>query len=225
MRDATIVIDPGHGGLDKGAVGPDHLLEKDANLAIAADLRKLLAPARVVMTRTSDYTAGLSYRTDIASAVGADLFVSVHNNSSPDGPSAKPGTETFYQFRSSTSKRLAGLTYEELVRALRRFRVHWVAERDAGAKYRLNERGGDYYHVLRTSTVPAVIVEGLYISNPPEEALLRRADVRQLMAQALATAIDRFVTTDEPGSGFIANPLPRPSGPVYRTPTTCHDPS
>src|SRR5207244_11478330 len=124
------------------------------------------------------------------------------------------GTETFYQLHARASKRLAGLTYEELLKALQEFKVPWVAERDAGAKYRTNERGGNYYHVLRTSGPPAAIVEGLYISNPPEEALLRRENVRDLMARALARAIDRFITTHDPGSGFIAKPLPRASGPV-----------
>jgi N-acetylmuramoyl-L-alanine amidase len=226
LRDATIVVDPGHGGLDVGAVGPKGLTEKSVNIDLSRRLQALLAPARVVVTREGDYTAGLDYRTDIATAVGAQLFVSVHNNSSPDVHTDIPGTETFYQLKSSESKRIAGLTYEELVRTLEKFKgIPWVAERDAGAKYRLNERGGDYYHVLRTSRPPAVIVEGLYISNPPEEALLARGDVRDLMAHALARAITRYITTRDPGSGFIEKPLPRASGPVYHTPSACHDPA
>jgi len=224
LRSATIVIDPGHGGLDQGALGPHRLPEKTVNLDIATRLASLLQPARVVLTRTADYTAGLSYRTDIATALGAQLFLSVHNNSDPDTRAERPGTETYYQSKSSASKRLAGLTYEELLRALTPFPVSWVSARDAGAKYRINERGTDYYHVLRTSTVPAVIVEGLYISNPPEEALLARADVREVIAQALRRAIDRFVTTDDPGSGFVT-PLPRASGPVFHTPSRCQDPA
>jgi hypothetical protein len=79
--------------------------------------------------------------------------------------------------------------------------------------------------VLRTSRPPAVIVEGLYISNPPEEVLLRREDVRDLMARALARAITRFVTSKSPGSGFITKPLPRASGRVYVTPPACSDPA
>jgi N-acetylmuramoyl-L-alanine amidase len=225
LRDATIVIDPGHGGLDLGAVGPKGLQEKAVNLDISRRLAALLAPARVLLTRDADYTAGLQYRTDIASSVGAQMLVSVHNNSSPDIHTDIPGTETFYQLHSASSRRLAGLTYEELLHALIGFKVPWVAERDAGAKYRMNERGGDYYHVLRTSRPPAVIVEGLYISNPPEEALLARADVRDIMAQALARAIGRYLTTNDPGSGFVDKPLPRASGPVYLTPSKCRDPS
>jgi N-acetylmuramoyl-L-alanine amidase len=224
LKDATIVIDPGHGGIDSGAVGPRGLLEKGVNLEISKRLQALLRPARVVITRDGDYTAGLDYRTDIATALGAQVFVSVHNNSSPQIRTDQPGTETYYQLKSKPSKRLAGLTYEELLRTLRRFSASWVSQRDAGAKYRINERGIDYYHVLRTSRPPAVIIEGLYISNAPEEALLRREDVRDLMARALANAITRFITTDDLGSGFVT-PLPRASGPVYRTPSTCRDPA
>ena len=223
---ATIVIDPGHGGIDSGAVGPKGLMEKAVNLDLSRRLQTLLAPARVLLTRAGDYTAGLDYRTDIATAIGAQLFVSVHNNSSPDIRTDIPGSETFYQQHSTSSRRLAGLTYEELLRTLQVFKgIPWVAERDAGAKYRLNERGGDYYHVLRTSRPPAVIVEGLYISNPPEEALLAREDVRDLMARALARAITRYIATKDPGSGFVTKPLPRASGSVYVTPSTCRDPA
>jgi N-acetylmuramoyl-L-alanine amidase len=224
LREATIVIDPGHGGLDTGAVGPTGLEEKTVNLDIARRLETLLRPARVVLTHDTDFTAGLQYRTDIATSLGAQLFLSVHNNSSPEIRTDVPGTETYYQLRSPASKRLAGLTYEEIVRALERFSVAWVSQPDAGAKYRLNERGTDYYHVLRTTVPPAVIVEGMYISNPPEEALLRRDDVRELMAAALARAVDRFVTTSDPGSGFVT-PRSRGSGPVYVTPSACRDPA
>ena len=224
LRDATIVVDPGHGGLEPGAVGKGGLPEKTVNLDIASRLQILLRPARVFMTRQDDYTAALGYRTAIATAVGANLFVSVHNNASPDGPSEHPGTETYYQLKSPDSRRIAGLAYEEVRRALERFHVSWVSQDDAGAKYRMNERGIDYYFVLRHSTIPAVLVEAAYISNPPEEALLRREDVKDLMARALARAINRYITTDDPGSGFITKPLPRVSGPRSQTPPRCVDP-
>jgi N-acetylmuramoyl-L-alanine amidase len=152
------------------------------------------------------------------------VFVSVHNNASPDGPSEHPGTETYYQLKSRGSKRLAGLTYEEVLRTLERFHVSWVSQDDAGAKYRMNERGIDYYYVLRHTTIPAVIVESAYISNPPEEALLRREDVKDFLARALARAVNRYVTTDDPGSGFITKPLPRVTGPRSQTPSRCRDP-
>jgi N-acetylmuramoyl-L-alanine amidase len=224
MRDATIVVDPGHGGLDPGAVGKGGLREKTLNLDIAGRMQSLLRPARVFLTRHSDYTVALGYRTAIAFAVGAHMFVSVHHNASPDGPSEHPGTETYYQLKSKASKRLAGLTFEEVRRTLERFPVSWVSQDDAGAKYRMNQDGIDYYFVLRHSKVPAVLVEGAFISNPPEEALLRREDVKNGLSRALTRAIDRYVTTDDPGSGFITKPLPRVSGVRSRTPSRCRDP-
>jgi hypothetical protein len=71
--------------------------------------------------------------------------------------------------------------------------------------------------------VPAVIAENLYLSNAPEEALLRRPDVRAAIAGALAAGVRRFLETDEPGSGFVT-PLPRPPGPSGRLPRACIEP-
>jgi hypothetical protein len=93
--------------------------------------------------------------------------------------------------------------------------VAWQADRDAGAKARRRARGDDYYGVLREAQgVPAVIAEGLFISNPPEAALLARPDVQQAEADALARGVARFLTTDDPGSGFVdAYPRPEAAGP------------
>jgi hypothetical protein len=93
--------------------------------------------------------------------------------------------------------------------------VPWVADRDAGAKYRLRANGGDYYGILdRTAGVPAVLSEAAFISNAPEEALLVAPAFQAVEAQALTDAIVRFVTTQDPGSGFV-EPYPRtePAGP------------
>jgi N-acetylmuramoyl-L-alanine amidase len=238
---ATIVVDPGHGGGNPGAVGPGGLSEKAVNLDIALRLRDLLGAARdvdtdtgavrdgssygaprVLLTLDQDFTAALTYRTQIASRLGAHAFVSIHNNAEPDGPSPRPGTETYYQHRSSESKRLAGLAYEELVRTFGPYDVPWVADRDAGTKVRISSRGDDYYAVLRQTSGPAVLIEGLFISNPPEEALLADAGFRQAYAEALYRSLVRYITTDDPGSGFIA-PYPRGSGPSGGL-GTCVDP-
>jgi hypothetical protein len=93
--------------------------------------------------------------------------------------------------------------------------VAWQSDTDAGAKYRLNSRGQDYYGILRrTAGVPAVLTEALFISNPPEAELLARRDVQDAEAAALARAVTRFLVTDDPGSGFV-EPYPRvdPAGP------------
>jgi N-acetylmuramoyl-L-alanine amidase len=223
LDNATVVIDAGHGGSLPGSVGPTGLREAEPNLAIARALAGHLGRARVFLTRDGDYTAGLAYRNAIANSLGAHALVSLHNNADPDGPFEKPGSETYYQYRSTASKRLSGLVYEELVRALARFPVAWVADRDAGAKYRLNSGGADYYALLRGSRVPAVIVESLFVSNRPEEELLRRPDVLDAIAGAVAAALKRFFETEDPGSGFVV-PYPREPGPSGRLPATCNDP-
>ena len=224
LAQATIVVDPGHGGSETGAVGPHGLKESDVNLDIAKRLLSRLPGARVFLTRSGNYDAGLGFRAAIANGLHADAFVSVHNNADPDGPSSKPGTETYYQIASPASKRLAGLAYEELLPTLERFKVPWVSDKDAGAKYRTNARGLDYYGVLRHSQVPAIITESLYITNAPEETLLGRSTTREAIAEALGRAIDRFVTTTDPGSGFVT-PLVRNEGIPFALPTDCHDPS
>ncbi len=214
-----VVLDPGHGGDEPGATGPGGLTEKELNLAVVERTVAALEAAGidVAVTRTSDYRITLASRVAIAAALRPRVFVSVHHNAEPDGPREGPGTETYYQIRSPDSKRLAGLLYEEVVKALAAFPASWVADTDAGAKYRTNDAGGDYYGILRRSAevgVVASLAELAFITNPSEEALLRRDDVRQAEAEALARALARYLHSEDPGSGFTV-PYPRvtPAGP------------
>lgn len=223
LAQATIVLDPGHGGQLGGAVGPTGLPEKEPNLEIVRRLAARLPQARVVLTRDADYTAGLVFRATLANSLRAHLFVSVHNNAEPDGPSERPGTETYFQYRSPASRRLAGLLYEDVVRALTPFGADWVGDRDAGAKYRLNPEQADYYGLLRRSEVPTTLVEALFVSNPSEEALLRRPAALDAIADALASGLRRYFETDDAGSGFT-EPYPREPGPSGRLPSVCNEP-
>jgi N-acetylmuramoyl-L-alanine amidase len=214
---AEVVLDPGHGGSESGAVGHNGLTEKAVNLEVAVRAQRLLEANGVptVLTRAQDYRMTLGARTRIALALRPRAFVSVHHNGDPDGPHDGPGTETFYQYRNADSRRLAGLLYEEIFAALRQYQIAWVGDADAGAKYRLNSGGGDYYGVLRQSAgVPAVISEGAFITNPPEAELLARSDVQEVEARAVAGAIVRYLRTADPGSGYT-EPYPRttPAGP------------
>ncbi|HEV8115949.1 MAG TPA: N-acetylmuramoyl-L-alanine amidase, partial [Acidimicrobiales bacterium] len=116
---------------------------------------------------------------------------------------------------------------EELVVAFSAFDdVAWQADTDAGAKTRRNSRGEDYYGVLRQSAgVPAVLTEALFLSNPDEAELLARPRVQRAEADALARAIARFLTTDDPGSGSVeAYPRSTPAGPGGGS-TGCVDPA
>jgi N-acetylmuramoyl-L-alanine amidase len=169
----------------------------------------------------------LAARAAVVQAVQPALFISVHHNAEPDGPFPRPGSETYYQVASPESKRAAGLVYEELIAALSLFEADWMADTDAGAKYRTSGSGDDYYGVLRrTQGVPAVLSEALFVSNPTEEALLARDDVRRAEADALARAAERFLTTDDPGSGFT-EPYPRetPAGGGGGSGPDCVDPA
>ena len=172
-------------------------------------VRILEAGVNVVLTRSTDVRVVLGTRSQLVDKLHPKAFVSVHHNSSPDGPHAGPGTETFYQVRSASSKRLAGLVYEEVTRALSAYQLDWVGNVDAGAKYRLNDRGGDYYHMLReTAGVPSALAELAFISDPPEAALLARPDVQQIEGQAVARGILRDLRTSDPGTGYVT-PVPR----------------
>jgi N-acetylmuramoyl-L-alanine amidase len=220
-KTADIVIDAGHGGPESGAVGPGGLTEKELNLAVARMTVEALAAEGITaaLARTGDYRQTLGSRVAVATAMHPKAFVSIHHNAEPDGPRPEgPGTETYYQTgkdvppeRKAASKRLAGLIYEEVVKALSAYHADWVADRDAGAKYRLGDSGNDYYGVLRISAIGGVVgslAELAFISNPSEEFLLKRDDVRRAEAAAVARGIVRFLRTNDPGSGFTT-PYPR----------------
>lgn len=212
----VVVLDAGHGGVEPGAVGPAGLTEKALNLNVTSHAAKALAAAgyEVVQTRLGDYRVTLEARAKIVSALKPRAFVSIHHNAEPDGPRPEgPGAETYYQTVGSSaaeSKRLAGIVYEEVVRALSQYQgIAWVADRDAGAKYRKNASGDDYYGILRrTQGTPATLAELGFISNPPEETLYAKPEVQQVEGEAVARGIVRFLTTKDAGGGFV-EPYPR----------------
>jgi N-acetylmuramoyl-L-alanine amidase len=226
----VIVLDPGHGGGEPGAVSPSGLAEAGVNLAVARQTQAALEAQGVstLLTRTGDYEVALPTRSEIARDVSPRAFVSIHHNAEPDGPRDGPGTETYYQMASPDSKRLAGLIYEEVVKALSQYRVPWVADRDAGAKYRPSMTPGqDYYAMLRQpGKVVSVIVESAFISNQPEADLIARADVQHVEGEAIARGILRYLNTKDPGSGFV-EPYPRvdpPPAPGGTPAPPCRDP-
>lgn len=217
LSGATVVLDPGHGGDEPGAVGPNGTKEKDINLAVALETKRQLEAegAVVVLTRTADYRITLASRAAIVQALHPTLFISIHHNAAPDELRSTPGAETYRQIASAGSKRASGLIYEEIVRAFSAHKIQWAADRDAGAKYRLRSNGGDYYGILsRTEGTPGVLSEAAFITNPPEEELLVDPAFRAVEAGAFTRAVIRYVTTDDPGSGFVV-PYPRtePAGP------------
>ncbi len=227
ISEAMIVLDPGHGDRDWGGVGPSGLSEKEVNLDIAVRVRDLMGTAHdvdwdsgeislgsevaafgsVVLTRDivgpndGDFEAGLGYRATVGIAAGADAFVSIHNNTVPRKASDIPGSEVYYSTGAEGSDRLAGLIYEELLRSFAEFDADWRGGELLGARARLDpETDDDYYGLLRRATMPAVIVEGVYISEPDEEALLATEDFREAYAEAVYRGVVRFLSTAESGA-------------------------
>lgn len=225
---ATIVVDPGHGARDWGGVGPNGLSEKETNLDIAVRVQELMSAARdvdwttgavttgssvpafgnVVLTRSpdgpdqGDYELGLGYRATVADAAGADVLVSIHDNTLPQKATDIPGSEVYYSIGAEGSGRLAGLIYQELLLSFSHYDISWTGGAELGARARIDpETDDDYYGLLRRATMPAVIVEGVYISEEEQEALLATPEFRQSYADAVYRGIVRFLTTDDAGTG------------------------
>lgn len=208
VRGAHVVLDPGHGGSEPGAVGPSGLTEKELNLDIAGRVAALLRAegAAVVLTRTGDQRLTLQTRAAIATALDPLAFVSIHHNAAPVTNGPMPGSELYHQLADPESRRLAGLLWEELQTGLAPFGSDWAVGDDPGARARQSaSTGDDFYGVLRRSQgVPTVLTEAAFISDPEEDALLRTDEFRDAEAAAIATAILRLVDTEDPGSGFVA---------------------
>ncbi len=168
-----VVLDPGHGGDDPGAVGPDGLTEKSVNLDVAAAAAAGLdGKARVLLTRTGDDAVSLRARTDLANANRATVFVSVHANGSVDPKAA--GTETYSYPGSTLGALAASALQKQCVAALRR--------PDRGVKTA-------NFFVLRETECPAALVETLFVTNPKEAALLADPAVRRKAGEAVAAGI------------------------------------
>ncbi len=204
---ADFVIDAGHGGSETGAVGPGGLVEAELNLAVASEVRDRLQDAGyvAVLTRTRDVRVPIATRAEIAHALRPRAFISIHFNGGADAPSSRPGTEMYHQIGSADSRRLAGLLYEETLRVLEPYQASWVALADAGVLVRPNREGSDFYGVLRRPVpVTSVLAEYGYLTNAAEERLYARPEVQEALAGATVRAVDRFVNSSDPGSGFVA---------------------
>ena len=206
MGRSDVALDPGHGGSETGAVGANGLVEKHLNLAVAKLVRAELEAHgfSAVLTRSTDIRMPTVSRAEMALALSAKAFVSIHHNGGATRNSPDPGTEVFHQGHSPDSLRLAGILFEDVQDALSQFDVPWVATSNKGTRGLLRASDDrDLYGVLRHSEgLPAVLVEAAYLSNPPEARLLADPAVQSIEARAIAHGIIRFLTTDDPGSGF-----------------------
>ncbi|HEY5973912.1 MAG TPA: N-acetylmuramoyl-L-alanine amidase [Geobacteraceae bacterium] len=217
-----IVVDPGHGGKDPGAIGAGGLQEKDVVLSVGLMLARKIRDQLgidVVMTRSSDIFIELQERTAIANQVGADLFVSVHANASLNRNAS--GIETYYLNLAKTEK-AAQLAARENGTSLEKVSLLQAVLFDLMANYKLNDsahladevqktlhkklsggfagvknlgvKQGPFY-VLVGATMPSILVETAFISNEREEARLRDPQYLESTADGILDGIRSYVTS------------------------------
>ncbi|WP_018930630.1 N-acetylmuramoyl-L-alanine amidase family protein [Gracilibacillus lacisalsi] len=174
-----VVIDPGHGGEDPGAIGASGSYEKDFTLSLAKKISILLEDEpklELHMTREEDVflSAETRERPKFANELDADLYISLHANTFTD-PSVS-GTESFYYHKNS--KRLANIIHRHVSET--------TGFRNRGVKK-------ENYFVLKDTTMPAVLLEIGYITNPEEEQTMLTDDFQQSLAEAIKNGINEYL--------------------------------
>ena len=169
---STVVIDPGHGGFDRGGIPGQKVPEKMVALDTALRLQKLLERAglRTVMTRSTDVFVPLSIRSAIANAQSDAIFVSIHYNASPR--SSAHGIETYSE--NNRGAMLAARIQQQILTR--------VSTENRGV------RSAEYY-VLRNCRLPAVLVECGFLTNPVEAQLALTPSYREEVAEQIAAGI------------------------------------
>jgi len=181
-----IVIDPGHGGPDPGAIGVYGLREADVNLSVALRVSELLpalsyAPLRVTITHQGD-GAPLQNRVHLANEVGADLFVSIHCNGH-ENPFAHGYEVWTYRGSPNLADYVAGSVYANFRRQFpeMRSREDW-SDGDPDKETRR-------LAVLKWTNMPALLIELGFVTNGDDARILRNPDCQDRMAQAIAEAV------------------------------------
>ena len=219
LKIRRVVLDPGHGGHDEGTSGPTGLLEKDLVLDVALRLGKLIESrmgSEVVYTRSDDTYIPLERRTAIANEKKADLFLSIHANSSPYTRIA--GVESYYLNVTNSKDALAVASREnassdasvfelrdliqkialqdkaeeskEFAACVQAALFPFAARYDPGIKNRGVKKAP--FVVLIGASMPSVLAEIGFLSNPREEALLKKPEHRQKLAEALYRGVSRY---------------------------------
>ena len=227
-----LVLDAGHGGWDLGTVGRKGLMEKDVVLDIVRRLGKLVENrlgAEVIYTRQDDNYLPLEKRTEIANLAQADLFVSVHANSSDD--SSARGSETYYtntysSLRARTSDADAegaaaenvnwnNVDIRDKVQRSRRFAAavqhalyHALATQIPDMRNRGVKKAS--YVVLTGTSMPAILAEVSFVSSPADEARLKNSTYRQKIAEGLYKGIAQYAATSHGVN--VASAASKPSG-------------
>jgi N-acetylmuramoyl-L-alanine amidase len=214
----TVVLDPGHGGRDPGALGAYGLQEKDVTLRLARALRPRLVARgfRVVMTRDGDQTLSLEGRTAFAEGVGGDVFISLHTNASKSRSTR--GIETYYLDKSHErhSRRVAAREngvpahrLDDLQRIVGQLRVSEVSVHSArlaktvhetviagvrsthGSVEDLGVKRGPF-HVLFLSNMPSILLEAGFLTNGSEARRLRSAFYIDVLAEQISRGLSSY---------------------------------
>ena len=214
----TVVVDPGHGGRDPGAIGRKGIREKDVNLRLGRKLAAQLERRgfRVVMTRDTDRSLDLEERTAIAESSGGDLFVSLHSNASPRRGTR--GIEIFYldedveRHSLEVAARENGIEraqVDTLQHTLARLRVseasvhssalaelvHDQVRKGVAAHYRgvpdLGVKKAPFY-VLFLSSMPSILFEAGFLTNREDVKLLRSDDYLDVLARRIADGLEKY---------------------------------
>ena len=174
MQPFRIAIDPGHGGRDPGAVVGD-IYEKDLNLNLSAYLFKICLNRGLnpFLLRGGDYNLQLEERVYLAEAAGAELFLSVHHNGAAS--SGANGTETFH-FPGSK----LGVLYAEYIQ---QGMIDVLGSRDRGVKT------SDSLYVLRKTSMPAVLIEPLFVTGEEDKMIYSREDYYLDLANGIIDSI------------------------------------
>tara|TARA_B100001939_G_scaffold124632_1_gene108074 strand:+ start:175 stop:1326 length:1152 start_codon:yes stop_codon:yes gene_type:complete len=219
----TIVIDAGHGGKDPGAVGYRGTKEKDIALDVAKRLEKKLSKnmnVKIIMTRDEDIFLRLSERTKIANESNGNLFISIHTNAAEDRRAS--GFETFLigpnkneaavrvAARENAVLELEGktgqkLTNEDLIQATiaqsafasKSEQFASMVQKEIKKRVQSKDRGVKQagFYVLMGASMPNVLVELGFISNPSEEKKLRSPQYRDQLATAIYRAVEQYQKT------------------------------
>ncbi len=222
LKVGRIVIDPGHGGHDQGTIGPAGFAEKDLVLSIALNLQKMLQEklgAEVVLTRKDDTFIPLEERTEIANQHRADLFISIHANSS--SIQSISGVETYYlNFAKTEAEReIAARENATTLNNVGELEdlIKKIAQADksveskelastiqkklfAGARQLLpatKNRGvrSAPFVVLIGANMPSILAEVAFISNPKDERALKKEVNRECLVKALYSGIEAYIKT------------------------------
>ena len=231
----TIVIDPGHGGKEVGAIGPGGLMEKDATLNLCRRLAAALESklkTRVILTRSDDSVVALDQRTSIANQYKADLFLSVHMNAAI--VKGAHGAETYFlslEASDELAKKAAELENAAAGGAPQNPAtdlklILWdLAQQDylnessklaQDIQEEMNRITGVQsrgvkqapFRVLVGATMPAALVEVAFITNPEEEARINSDAFQKTVVDALTTAVERYKLDYETRIGVVHPPAP-----------------